>query len=129
MSGIGQTWCSRVGDNRDSFAGFCLGNQFRCTPFFIVIVERDERFLNFQMVEKFARMARVFARDQVDCSQGLDCAKGDVAQVSDGGGDEGDEGSGVGLIGHESGIGRESAGRRSKVGRVLRKANEGMFEH
>ena len=43
------------------------------------------------MVEKFTGVAGVFAGDEVGVAKGLDSTEGDVSEVANGSGDEGDD--------------------------------------
>lgn len=53
-----------------------------------MLVVADERFSDFEMREQMAAVAGVFAGDEIDGFQNLQRAKRDVAEVSDGCGDE-----------------------------------------
>lgn len=53
-----------------------------------MIVEGGEGLGDFEVIEELERVTGVLARDEVGFAEGLDGPKGDVPEVSDGGGDE-----------------------------------------
>ena len=90
VTGIGEAGSAGVRDDGDFFAALCAGDEFGDTMLLVVIVERNEWSGNLKMVEKAQRVAGVFASDEVSFAQGLDGPQGDVAEVTDRSGDEGD---------------------------------------
>ena len=56
----------------------------------VVLVEGDLGLFDLEVLEQQAGFARIFARDDIDAAQHLERTQRDVAQVADGGGDEGE---------------------------------------
>lgn len=100
VAGIRETGSAGIGNDGDFFAALGTCDEFRNALFFVVIVERDEWARDFEVVEELARMAGVLAGDEVGLAESFDGADGDVTEVADGGGDEGDLWVEVGLRCH-----------------------------
>ena len=55
-----------------------------------MFVVTDEGFGDFEVAEEIARMTGIFAGDEIGILQRLDGAKGDISEVTDRSGDEGE---------------------------------------
>ena len=84
VSGIGHQRHAGIGNQRDHGAG----DQARCEFFgalrLVVVVIAHGRLVNIVVIQQFARLPRIFARDQIGFAQHADGAIGDVLQVPDG---------------------------------------------
>ena len=88
MAGIADAGKPRVGDDGDVFSGGEFFDEFGGAARFVVLVVADERLADFKVREQMPAVPGVFARDQIHRLQNLQRAERDVAEISDGCGDE-----------------------------------------
>ncbi len=79
-----------IGDEGDLFAIGEVFEEFGGASGFVVFVVTDEGFGDFEVAEEIARMTGIFAGDEIGILQRLDGSKGDVSEVTDRSGDEGE---------------------------------------
>ena len=65
-----------------------LDDQFRCARHFVVLVIADGGRLDGVVIQELLRVPCVLARNQVNCLERADGAKGDVFEVPDWRGDQ-----------------------------------------
>ena len=84
VSGVGHQRHAGVGNQRDHGAGDQSRREFLGALRLVVIVIAHRRLVNIVVIQQFARLPRVFARDQIGFAQHAHGAIGDVLQVPDG---------------------------------------------
>ena len=84
VSGVGHQRHAGIGNQRDHGAGDQARREFLGALRLIVVVIAHRRLVNIVVIQQFARLPRVFARDQIGFAQHADGAIGDVLQVPDG---------------------------------------------
>ena len=87
-AGVGDAGHAGVGDERDFGAAFEVDDQFGGLGHLVVFVVADGARLDTVVGEKFLRLARVFAGDQVNFFEHAQGAEGDVFEIADGRGDQ-----------------------------------------
>ncbi len=92
VSRVRQAGGSGVGNNCDvlTFPGTC--NEVGNPLLFVVVVKRNQGAGDFEVIEELKGVTGVLAGDEVSVPQRVDRPKGNVPQIADGGGDEGDHG-------------------------------------
>ncbi len=81
-SGIGNTGCPGVGHQRNRFAFLQRLDDTRPGAALVVLVKRNLRLLNIEMFEHQSGFARIFAGDQIDLAQRVQCAQRDIAEIT-----------------------------------------------
>ena len=84
VAGVGDQRHAGVGDQRDHGAADEAGSEFFGALRLVVVVIAHRRLVDIVVIQQFARLPRVFARDQVGLAQHADGAIGDVLEVPDG---------------------------------------------
>ena len=77
-----------IADHRDVPPRGEFLDEFRRAPRFVVLVIGDQRLGDPVMTQQNQRMPRVFTRDHIRTFQRLQRTQRDIAEISDGGGDE-----------------------------------------
>ena len=93
VAGIRNAGHSCIGDDGDVFAVAHALEELGNAADLVVLVERDERFLDAVVLEQWRGMAGVLAGDAVGLEQGLQGAQGDVIPMADGRRDEREAGA------------------------------------
>ena len=84
VAGIGDQRRPGIGDQRDVRPGFEFRDQLARASRFVVLVIADQRFRDIQVLQKFARLARVLASDAIALAQDAPRPQRDVFQIADG---------------------------------------------
>jgi len=87
-AGIGNQRHAGIADERNARALFHGVDKLRSSGNFIVLVIADERLVNFEVIQKFQRVARVFAGNLIDFLEDAQGPQGDVFQIADRRGDK-----------------------------------------
>ena len=90
VAGVADSGHAGIGDEGDLFAIGEVFEEFGGASGFVVFVVTDEGFGDFEVAEEIARMTGIFAGDEIGILQRLDGAKGDISEVTDRSGDEGE---------------------------------------
>ena len=91
MAGVRDERHAGVANQSDAGTLFHGEYEFGSASQFVVLVIAHQRLVNFEVVEQFEGVARVFTGDLVDFFEDTKRAKGDVFEVADGSGDEVEE--------------------------------------
>ncbi len=86
-AGIRDSRHTGVGDYGDGGAVPELLDELCGSHGLVVLVIRDERFIDAVVLEEDPGVARVLCCDEIDGAEGIERAQGDIGEVTDGGGD------------------------------------------